>query len=68
MTGFDCGLDGIYGFSAFLIEKGSVQVEIKAPRKHVSDSLDRGFFGLVRSFTSRLATRPETEASTPVLT
>jgi CRP-like cAMP-binding protein len=51
--------EGEFGSTAFLIEQGSVEVEIRAPRKHVADKADRGFFGLVRRFTSRLASQDE---------
>jgi len=51
--------EGEFGASAFLIEKGTVEVEIRAPRKHVADKVDGGVFGLVRRFTSRLASRSE---------
>ncbi|MEA2631675.1 MAG: hypothetical protein QOE66_1894, partial [Chloroflexota bacterium] len=49
--------EGEFGSSAFLIEEGTVEIEIRAPRKHVEDKVGRGFFGLVRKFTSRLASR-----------
>src|SRR5262249_2215476 len=44
-----------------LIEKGAVEVEIRAPMKHVEDKVDRGLFGLglVKKFTSMLASRTE---------
>jgi CRP-like cAMP-binding protein/Fe-S-cluster-containing hydrogenase component 2 len=51
--------EGEFGSTAFLIEKGSVEVEIRAPRKHVADKAETGLFGLVRRFTSRLASQAE---------
>jgi CRP-like cAMP-binding protein/Fe-S-cluster-containing hydrogenase component 2 len=51
--------EGEFGSTAFLIEKGSVMVELRAPQKHVDDKLSRGLFGLVRRFTSRLASQAE---------
>jgi CRP-like cAMP-binding protein/Fe-S-cluster-containing hydrogenase component 2 len=51
--------EGEFGSTAFLIEQGSVEVEIRSPRKHVADKVDRSLFGLVRRFTSRLASRAE---------
>jgi CRP-like cAMP-binding protein/Fe-S-cluster-containing dehydrogenase component len=51
--------EGEFGSTAFLIEEGSVEVEIRAPRKHVADKAETGLFGLVRRFTSRLASQAE---------
>jgi CRP-like cAMP-binding protein/Fe-S-cluster-containing dehydrogenase component len=51
--------EGVFGSTAFLIENGSVEVLIRAPQKHVADKAGTGFFGLVRRFTSRLATPAE---------
>ncbi len=51
--------EGEFGSTAFLIEQGSVEVEIRSPRKHVADKVGSGLFGLVRRFTSRLASRAE---------
>lgn len=51
--------EGEFGSTAFLIEQGSVEVEIRAPRKHVDDKVKQSLFGLVRRFTSRLATGAE---------
>jgi CRP-like cAMP-binding protein/Fe-S-cluster-containing dehydrogenase component len=51
--------EGEFGSTAFLIEKGTVEVELKASLKHVTDKADAGLFGLVRKFTSRLASTAE---------
>jgi CRP-like cAMP-binding protein/Fe-S-cluster-containing dehydrogenase component len=51
--------EGDFGATAFLIERGSVEVYIRAPRMHVDDRARRGAFGLIRRFTSRLVSRGE---------
>jgi CRP-like cAMP-binding protein/Fe-S-cluster-containing hydrogenase component 2 len=59
--------EGEFGSSAFLIERGSVQIFIGAPRKHAKAYKDRskgarinrGLFGLVRSFTVGLVGRDD---------
>ena len=51
--------EGDFGATAFLIERGSVEVYIRAPRQHVDDRARRGAFGLIRRFTSRLVSGGE---------
>jgi CRP-like cAMP-binding protein/Fe-S-cluster-containing dehydrogenase component len=51
--------EGEFGSTAFLIENGSVDIFIKAPRTHVDDKVAPGLFGLLRRFHSKLASRGE---------
>jgi CRP-like cAMP-binding protein/Fe-S-cluster-containing dehydrogenase component len=59
--------EGEFGSTAFLIEKGTVNIFIESPIKHVKsrknnrkgDSVNRGVFGLVRRFSSGLVGRNE---------
>jgi Fe-S-cluster-containing hydrogenase component 2/CRP-like cAMP-binding protein len=58
--------EGEFGSTAFYIEKGSVQVSIQSPLKHVKglkdphkNKVNWGPFGLVRKFTSVLVGRDE---------
>ncbi|HMC89199.1 MAG TPA: cyclic nucleotide-binding domain-containing protein, partial [Gemmataceae bacterium] len=59
--------EGDFGSSAFLIEKGTVNIFITSPFKHVKsrknrargDRVDHGLFGLVRRFSSALVGRSE---------
>jgi CRP-like cAMP-binding protein/Fe-S-cluster-containing hydrogenase component 2 len=60
--------EGEYGSTAFYIERGSVNIFLEAPFKHVKslknrkkDRVDRGLFGLVRRFSSKLVARDEEE-------
>ena len=51
--------EGEYGATAFFVESGSVDVYLNAPQVHVNDKAERGFFGLVRRFTSMLSPQAE---------
>lgn len=59
--------EGDFGSTAFLIEQGTVQVCIQAPMKHAKsrknrgkgDVVNRGWFGLIRRFTTDLVRRDE---------
>jgi CRP-like cAMP-binding protein/Fe-S-cluster-containing dehydrogenase component len=48
--------EGAFESTAFLIEKGSVEVSIQSPQKHVSDKVSGGLF---KRFTSRLLSRDD---------
>ncbi len=41
--------EGTFGSTAFLIEKGSVEVYLKTPQKHVADRARTGLFGRFKS-------------------
>jgi CRP-like cAMP-binding protein/Fe-S-cluster-containing hydrogenase component 2 len=57
--------EGDFGATAFILEKGKVEIFIRSPLKHVKtrkgkgDKINRGLFGLVRSFSSVLVGRRE---------
>lgn len=57
--------EGDFGSTAFLMEKGKVEIFIRSPIKHVKtkkgkgDKINHGIFGLVRGFTSTLVGRRE---------
>ncbi len=59
--------EGEFGSTAFVLEKGKVEIFIRAPMKHVKtrkdrrkgDKVTRGLFGLVRHFSSTLVDRRE---------
>ncbi|GIW80886.1 MAG: hypothetical protein KatS3mg105_2693 [Gemmatales bacterium] len=54
--------EGEFGYSAFYIEKGSVDIFIQSPLKHVKKSASKfnwGPFGLIRRFASSLVGRNE---------
>jgi CRP-like cAMP-binding protein/Fe-S-cluster-containing dehydrogenase component len=57
--------EGEHGASAFYIEKGRVEVRIQSSLNHVKsrkgkgDNVNKGLFGLVRRFTTGLASRTE---------
>jgi CRP-like cAMP-binding protein/Fe-S-cluster-containing hydrogenase component 2 len=61
--------EGDFGSTAFILEKGKVEIFIRSPLKHVKtrtnqskgDRVNRGLFGLVRHFTSTLVGRREDE-------
>jgi CRP-like cAMP-binding protein/Fe-S-cluster-containing dehydrogenase component len=49
--------EGEYGSTAFFIEKGSVEIFIRTPTEHVENAPQRGFWGAVGRFTTRLTSR-----------
>jgi CRP-like cAMP-binding protein/Fe-S-cluster-containing hydrogenase component 2 len=59
--------EGDFGSTAFILEKGKVEVFIRSPLKHVKtrkdrhkgDKVNHGVFGLVRRFSSTLVGRRE---------
>ena len=51
--------EGEFGSTAYFIERGTVDIYIKAPRKHVAEEARRGGFGSMLRFASRLVTRGE---------
>lgn len=51
--------EGEFGSTAFLIEKGSVEVFLSTPTQHVDNRPERSLFGWVTRFRSRLASRDE---------
>ncbi len=59
--------EGEFGSTAFLIQKGTVNIFIESPIKHVKarknnrrgDAVNRGFLGLVRRFSTSLVGRGE---------
>ncbi len=59
--------EGEFGSTAYLIEQGTVKVYIAAPLKHVKsrknrgkgDLVNKGWFGLIRRFTTDLVRRSE---------
>jgi len=51
--------EGEFGATAFLIEKGSVDIVINTPTKHIKNQPGTGFFSSIGRFTSRLRSRNE---------
>jgi CRP-like cAMP-binding protein/Fe-S-cluster-containing dehydrogenase component len=51
--------EGEYGSTAFLIEKGSVDIFISTPTKHIKNQPKAGFFSSIGRFTSLLTSRGE---------
>jgi len=52
-------VEGEFGSTAFLIEKGSVDIVINTPTKHIKNQPKTGFFSSIGRFTSRLSSRVE---------
>ncbi len=52
--------EGEFGSTAFLIEKGSVELCIETPLEHIENRPVAGFFHALGRFTSRLTSRGET--------
>ena len=52
--------EGEFGSTAFLIEKGSVELCIETPLEHIENRPVAGFLHALGRFTSRLTSRPET--------
>jgi CRP-like cAMP-binding protein/formate hydrogenlyase subunit 6/NADH:ubiquinone oxidoreductase subunit I len=49
--------EGEYGSSAFFIERGSVNIFIRTPIDHIENQPQRGFWGALGRFTTRLTAR-----------
>lgn len=66
--------EGDFGSTAFLIEQGTVKVFIQSPMKHVKsrkgkgDVVNRGWFGLIRRFSTDLVRRTEDKRDEEVST
>ena len=55
--------EGEYGATAFLIEKGSVEIFIRTPTRARREPAEAGFFGAIGRFTSRLDRARKTRAT-----
>jgi CRP-like cAMP-binding protein/Fe-S-cluster-containing dehydrogenase component len=51
--------EGEYGSTAFFVEKGSVEIYVRAPAQHVENTPKAGFLGSIGRFTSGLVARAE---------